>query len=479
MAISLSNRYGFRANSPDGNYPSGSFQNESIEGADDGTPLEISWANDKEGFFQGALLKTGRTPNNINDTAPYSQYLNAMTEIARANSTPPTATKYDVCSGYRDMQWSDPNAANNYIDTTLTITDSCMSWDPFYERPVIMLCNPTNIYRIDNSVTEPSPGCWDYTQPLTADPIYINLGTLNAICSICSDAEYLYVAHISSGTLRLSKFRLSNWTGLPLVTVDTSIPQASVNAYFTTLIDASPTRIGMLVGTSGQYVYWQVASIAKSNLSYQLGQGNTPASADTQMSGNMARIVSDGTRLFWTAYNNSNDDRYILSAYLSDPTSSAHPVPTLVLPSYTLTGITYACGAVVVSSNTNKLWAYWPADESFGHSSTDYTYQLEDPTPYVSVPGSILGFDGMSMWNANYYATSGSVRLGIRGVPIQSFSSRVNGFNVGISPPVSYSSVSNPVTSNVPGKIYHDKQDLWFVGADGHVMRFCQPCLRR
>jgi hypothetical protein len=71
------------------------------------------------------------------------------------------------------------------------------------------------------------------------------------------------------------------------------------------------------------------------------------------------------------------------------------------------------------------------------------------------------------------------VRLGIRGVPIQSFSSRVNGFNIGISPPVSYSSVSNPVTSNVPGKIYHDKQDLWFVGADGHVMRFCQPCLRR
>ena len=43
MALDLPTKYPGRANAGDADYPQGSFKNESTEGADDGTPLEVDW----------------------------------------------------------------------------------------------------------------------------------------------------------------------------------------------------------------------------------------------------------------------------------------------------------------------------------------------------------------------------------------------------------------------------------------------------
>lgn len=83
MATKIYELYSPRAVAPSENYPYGSIQNESLPGADDGTPLEKVWGNNIEGFLQALLIAGGVIPNGSADTVINSQLLSALRNVIR------------------------------------------------------------------------------------------------------------------------------------------------------------------------------------------------------------------------------------------------------------------------------------------------------------------------------------------------------------------------------------------------------------
>lgn len=82
MAIKLFERYGpDRANAPTTNYPQGSIKNESVPGANDGTPLDQEWGNDYAGFDAALFAAANATPDGNPDTALVSQRLQSLLTI--------------------------------------------------------------------------------------------------------------------------------------------------------------------------------------------------------------------------------------------------------------------------------------------------------------------------------------------------------------------------------------------------------------
>lgn len=76
--LKIHERYAPRANVPDSNYPLGSVKNESVPGADDGTPLEKDWGNNIEGFHQALLADAGIVANGLVERVGESQLLTAI-----------------------------------------------------------------------------------------------------------------------------------------------------------------------------------------------------------------------------------------------------------------------------------------------------------------------------------------------------------------------------------------------------------------
>lgn len=79
MAINPENEYPGRIEPSSASYPYGAIRDESIEGAEDGTPLQQSWARDIQGFFQSLLSRAGITPSGDPDTVLASDYMDALT----------------------------------------------------------------------------------------------------------------------------------------------------------------------------------------------------------------------------------------------------------------------------------------------------------------------------------------------------------------------------------------------------------------
>lgn len=78
MAINPGAKYATRIAVPDANYPYGSAQNESVSGADDGTPLEKDWVNDYMGLNQGLLNSESVTPTGTPDTVLANDQIQAL-----------------------------------------------------------------------------------------------------------------------------------------------------------------------------------------------------------------------------------------------------------------------------------------------------------------------------------------------------------------------------------------------------------------
>ena len=91
MAIRIFNKYSPRANAPDSDYPEGSIKNETVVGANDGTPLDQDWANDYEGFTAALLDDAGVTPSGLPDTLNASDRLNALKTVI-SNEVPLAST---------------------------------------------------------------------------------------------------------------------------------------------------------------------------------------------------------------------------------------------------------------------------------------------------------------------------------------------------------------------------------------------------
>lgn len=78
MALKIFEKFDPRANPIDGNYPTGSIKNETVPGANDGTPLDADWANDEQGFTDALLAEAGIAHSGNPDTVGNSDRLNAL-----------------------------------------------------------------------------------------------------------------------------------------------------------------------------------------------------------------------------------------------------------------------------------------------------------------------------------------------------------------------------------------------------------------
>lgn len=80
--LKIYQRYAPAAVAPTTDYPLGSIKNDSVPGADDGTPLEKDWGNNVEGFHQALMAEAALTANGTADTAIASQLLDAVKIVA-------------------------------------------------------------------------------------------------------------------------------------------------------------------------------------------------------------------------------------------------------------------------------------------------------------------------------------------------------------------------------------------------------------
>ena len=78
MALNFDGRYTPDSTPADANYPYGSFKNETVPGALDGTPYEKDWGNDMLGFFQKLLNYANIVPSGNAETIVASQYFQAL-----------------------------------------------------------------------------------------------------------------------------------------------------------------------------------------------------------------------------------------------------------------------------------------------------------------------------------------------------------------------------------------------------------------
>ena len=80
--LKIYQRYAPDAVAPTTAYPLGSIKNDSVPGADDGTPLEKDWGNNVEGFHQALMADAALTASGSPDTAVASQLLEAVKIVA-------------------------------------------------------------------------------------------------------------------------------------------------------------------------------------------------------------------------------------------------------------------------------------------------------------------------------------------------------------------------------------------------------------
>lgn len=78
MALKIFEKFDPRANPIDGNYPTGSIKNESVPGANDGTPLDAEWGNDYVGATDALLAEVDITPSGNPDDVNNSDRLDAL-----------------------------------------------------------------------------------------------------------------------------------------------------------------------------------------------------------------------------------------------------------------------------------------------------------------------------------------------------------------------------------------------------------------
>lgn len=81
MAIKIYEQFAPFANPADGDYPYGSIKNDSIPGAEDGTPLDAVWANDYAGTDAELFAQAGIVPNGQPDKLGASQRVEALIKI--------------------------------------------------------------------------------------------------------------------------------------------------------------------------------------------------------------------------------------------------------------------------------------------------------------------------------------------------------------------------------------------------------------
>lgn len=104
MAIKIYEQFAPFANPADGDHPYGSIKNDSIPGAEDGTPLDAVWANDLVGFTDALLAEAGVVPSGQPDKLGASQRVEAIKLLEKEASKITNANGGTVQDHINDYQ---------------------------------------------------------------------------------------------------------------------------------------------------------------------------------------------------------------------------------------------------------------------------------------------------------------------------------------------------------------------------------------
>lgn len=104
MAIKIYEQFAPFANPADGDHPYGSFKNDSIPGAEDGTPLDAVWANDYAGFDAELFAQAGIVPSGQPDKLGASQRVESVKRLISAQVTDSRSISFVFDDAYQSVK---------------------------------------------------------------------------------------------------------------------------------------------------------------------------------------------------------------------------------------------------------------------------------------------------------------------------------------------------------------------------------------
>ena len=497
MALNLENRYPGRANPASSEYPNGSFKNESTEGAEDGTPLEIAWANDREGLLQKMLIEAGFFPNDEIDTVLKSQYFDAFRSLFASGSRPGEATLGDLCAGLPGISWHDPATYPNILSIGQDIRDSCVAWHYDSGRPQLLVIG------YDSSL-RPIRGLWEYKSSITLEaPVTLNFPSAPShIISICSDALYIYIAwrRSSDGETLVSKYAAypaidpnSVWDAV----LDWIIPATDEFLNHPKLIVANSDKLAislrdMLVPSPGQ----GVAILNKSDGFVVKGRGNASVGGLVDDEPQFGKLVSDGSHVFWlNRLGTSSVSIYLCSADIDNPLVSDYSEHEIVddvdpatIPGQQkmvkgLVNIGRADSGVIAMHNLDgEVFHFVKADDNISGVFALQGIFFDPPT--VSGYDVISSSDGLNAWF--YFLRSDPVG-GVPGtvlakVGMARFNRRNRTGSLTVfsdyEPNVVNIDDTNSYVYNKAGQLLFDGRDMILVTKGGFLYRMVNPMAR-
>lgn len=183
MAINIFTLYGpVRAGAPTADYPVGFIKNESVPGANDGTPLDQQWANDYAGFDAALFAEAGITPDGQPDTASSSQRLTALKIVSGKTS------------GFEFDNVTDAQIGATSAASYITINDAGYTWMNTGNT------GPSGTTDFDNGVFYANDGTeFKINTDGYIDPIAFGASTMNpAVNSAAIQSVYNYSGKLIS-----------------------------------------------------------------------------------------------------------------------------------------------------------------------------------------------------------------------------------------------------------------------------------------
>lgn len=491
MALDLETKYPGRTTGASADYPFGSFKNESTEGAEDGTPVEKDWANDREGAKQKRLSAANLIPNNEVDTVQKCQDFSAQ-QLLTANGTRiAQATPEDLCSGMPGMEWHNPTASPNFVNVGYLVLDSCLAWDLDVERPRILVIDEWDSIK-------PITGMWEYnSSPSVGGAITFNFpSTPDYIVSICSDKYYIYLAWIrdSDDNLMISKYVAHPFTANPVWTRDTELSFTSANDRdYIKLIVANASYLAVSLPTWADPITGPAVGILnKVSGSLVIGRGSMTGYSINDGTAKYGKIVSDGVHVFWMSSNQlSTASIFLESAKILSPTTSDYLSQTIASDldevddqaKYFrgLLNVGGTNGTVAFLNQAGEINIFSKADDDHGGCVKLWSFYDYYDTPEYDV---MLGSDGLNAWMFLYkhFPQTSGARLELYKIPLSALgrgmlldSPVIQRDIYPLPQSVEYSEVQGDYKA---GQMIFDGRDMWLVHKSGGVHRVANPGLR-
>lgn len=484
MAISLSEEYGSQATTPDTDYPNGTFKNKN--GSQAGTPLEHTWARDKDGFFQKLLYDAGMDPVGSADTASSSQYLHALQYALSLNTRPPILDMSEICQEkfYGTYNgWTRPDKFPNVVTglPSLTFRDACVGVNYSTSLPClyVVMSNDT-IYRVTGSLV--------YTSSPVANLLSLSFsgGTVESLRSVCCDGEKLYVLWRSTDDeYHVTCFYMASPGTYPQQWDKNLAMDYSGDEEYSKIIISSSTTLA--VSSDNQSGTCGVAIVPRSGTGTVLkGTGAGGPSGTSIPAG--GRLTTDGDHVFWIHRDVGASEAFICSASIDDPTTSDYTyqsitqdsdLRTLPVALYNYGGSSSGTVALVPAApSVDYIKMFVKSDDSVQSVTTLTQLPASDTVDYTAC----MGFDGMNFWLrlnlVDQLSTSNC--LAFCKIPATQF---VDALTYPYEHDVSYSTVitSNAADKTVdyePGRMLFDGADMWYVSRNGFIYRIANPGAR-